>query len=887
MRRRRDEPILLGRPGSLEQLSEVSGLVLLGVATMGILGLTGVAAVTVLPAHSRPTGYHPLAIVVLSVSALTLALLGRRHPELFTTTTLAYVLPGTVLVIAAGAALSGPLIAPLVTMFFFWYASSVTHLPRPVAAALLIWVAVVHAVLLALQRGNFQPVFRWEFTIGVMVAAAVFVNRLVERSWALARAEQAARAQAERDRTELEVVNEQKTRFLARMSHELRTPLNAIIGFSEVLARRSFGELNPKQAEYVGDVVDSGRHLLALVDDILDVAKVETGTVELGLGPVEMARLLSGSLALFEEQAGRHRVTLHLDAGPELGTIEADARKLKQVMFNLLANALRFTPAGGHVIVEARRVGERVHVRVSDTGPGIAPEDREAIFEEFRQGTSGAQGGTGLGLPLARRLVELHGGRLGVESEVGAGSTFTAELPVQPRPPDGNNLKAAAAVDMRPLRFTLGEADSPERRAETAHLIAGFGAPIVAMAALGAVLLRVHPPPPQAHYHEGLFVTAIALALVCVVAFMALPRWLGSTRVIPYLGPLGHGLFGLTAFAMGPGLGDYIAIIYAWAGAFAFLILTRREVIVQLVLIGMSYGTVLAIQDGHSVPLLRWVVVMGFVVVTGYVWGRFVGRVQAMALAERSARDEAERVSAELRVASRHKTEFLANMSHELRTPLNAIIGFSEVLAGRAFGPLNAKQSEYVADVLTSGRHLLGLINDILDLTKAEAGHMELHSADVDVAATLASALLPFREDATRRGVDLRLEVDPGLGCVEVDEAKLTQALGHLVSNALRFTPDAGRVTLGAVRDMDHIDISVTDAGRGIDRADHERIFHAFAHGEESQGTGLGLALARLYAELHGGSLTVESDVGRGAVFTLRLPRQRAGAEAAAPAGVA
>jgi signal transduction histidine kinase len=254
------------------------------------------------------------------------------------------------------------------------------------------------------------------------------------------------------------------------------------------------------------------------------------------------------------------------------------------------------------------------------------------------------------------------------------------------------------------------------------------------------------------------------------------------------------------------------------------------------------------------------------VVVTGYVWGRFVGRVQAWAMAERAARDEAERVSAELRVASRHKTEFLANMSHELRTPLNAIIGFSEVLAGEAFGSLNAKQSEYVADVLASGRHLLGLINDILDLTKAEAGHMELHAADVD---------------------DLCLETGAGLGCIEVDEVKLTQALGHLVSNALKFTPDAGRVTLGVVRDGDYIDISVTDTGRGVDPVDHERIFHAFAHGEESQGTGLGLALARRYVELHGGNLTVESDLGRGAVFTLRLPRKRAETEAPTPAGVA
>jgi signal transduction histidine kinase len=390
-------------------------------------------------------------------------------------------------------------------------------------------------------------------------------------------------------------------------------------------------------------------------------------------------------------------------------------------------------------------------------------------------------------------------------------------------------------------------------------------------------------------YNKAPLLVLIALAVAIVVAFFARPQLLAAPGVFPYLTALVAVSVSVGVLAIGPALGDYVALVYV-TGAGAFLLLTPRQRTTQLVLIGACYAVVLAFQDGHPAPVARWVVVMGFVVVTGAIFGRFLARIEALALAERATRGDAERARAQLESASRHKTEFLANMSHELRTPLNVIIGFSEVLASQAFGPLNEKQAEYVDDVLASGRHLLGLINDILDLAKADAGRMELQLVELDLEATLASALLPFQEEAVRRGVDLRLEADAGLGCLRADESKLTQALGRLASNALKFTPDGGRVDLRAVRHTDHVRISVSDTGPGIAAADHERIFDAFAHGEDSstieQGAGLGLALARRYAELHGGSLTVRSEAGSGATFELRLPTERVAVEPAAPAEV-
>jgi signal transduction histidine kinase len=229
---------------------------------------------------------------------------------------------------------------------------------------------------------------------------------------------------------ELESASRHKSEFLASMSHELRTPLNAVIGFSEVLLDRLFGDLNEKQADYITDIHTSGRHLLALINDILDLSKIEAGRMELQVSDVTLSDVIESSVALMRERATRNGISLQLDVDPGTGVVEADERKLKQVLFNLLTNALKFTDRGGHVDVIARAEADEVVISVRDDGTGIAIADQARIFEEFEQaGGSHAQEGTGLGLALSRRIVELHGGRLWVESAPGKGSTFTFTLP--------------------------------------------------------------------------------------------------------------------------------------------------------------------------------------------------------------------------------------------------------------------------------------------------------------------------------------------------------------------------------------------------------------------------------------------------------------------------
>jgi signal transduction histidine kinase len=234
---------------------------------------------------------------------------------------------------------------------------------------------------------------------------------------------------------ELEAASRHKSEFLANMSHELRTPLNAIIGFSQVLRERMFGEVNEKQAEYLDDIISSGNHLLSLINDVLDLSKVEAGQVELEVAPFSLREALERGVVMVRERATQDGVRVALAADPDVDVVEGDERRIRQVIFNLVSNAVKFTPAGGAVDVSAVQMNGEVRVAVTDTGPGIDPEDQERIFEEFQQTEAGVEQreGTGLGLALSKRLVELHGGRIWVESELGKGSKFTFALPTGSR----------------------------------------------------------------------------------------------------------------------------------------------------------------------------------------------------------------------------------------------------------------------------------------------------------------------------------------------------------------------------------------------------------------------------------------------------------------------
>ncbi len=253
---------------------------------------------------------------------------------------------------------------------------------------------------------------------------ALLEKRVAERTDELQRANVA-----------LEKANRLKSEFLATMSHELRTPLNAIIGFAEVLRDEVVGTINAEQKEYLGDIHGSGQHLLNMINSILDLSKIEAGKLELQYEEFSIKEAIDEALDTVTGFSRKKGIGIHTHIDKDIPAVTADKVKLKQIMFNLLSNAVKFTPENGRITINVNLTGQSVRIAVSDTGIGIKPEDMDKIFEAFRQVDASyarRYEGTGLGLTLTKRLVELHGGRIWVKSEYGKGSAFTFTLPLQP-----------------------------------------------------------------------------------------------------------------------------------------------------------------------------------------------------------------------------------------------------------------------------------------------------------------------------------------------------------------------------------------------------------------------------------------------------------------------
>ena len=680
---------------------------------------------------------------------------------------------------------------------------------------------------------------------GVALTLAYVLDRVIDGLVARGAAERAARAEADRANAALSAASLRKTAFLARVSHELRTPLNAVLGFAGLVHDGLAGPLNQRQAEYIGEVVASGQHLLALVDDVLHVSRVEAGSDSMSARSFDLDPVVERSVALFRDQAARSNVRLATEI--ESLRLVGDERKLRQIVFNLVSNAVRFTPAGGEVHVSLRHDGCSAVLRVSDTGPGIDASQHEMIFEPFEQvAEQSGKGGTGLGLAVAKRFAELHGGTICVDSAPSVGASFEVRLPL-----DGDTSAATTELPARRVEDTLRTI-----RAQLVSVVgSAFGAGGAAIVTAVAVLAA-----PAAGARPVLAIAAVGAFLVLLVAARMASD---EARRSPLAG---HATVAVVAVGVvlavaGSGsLTDAAGAGCTWIALAAVALVSRRHAWIYVTAAAAAYTAILATSTGHTTAFTRWDLPLASAYLMAATVVPLIERVRELAVSEADARLEAERATAATEAATRHKSEFVATMSHELRTPLNAINGFSEALREEIFGPITAEQAEYLDDILAADRHLLALINDVLDLAKLEAGRMPAPAGITALDAVVADAVGAVEGRGDPSPV---VELAPALAPVAGDHVALTRAVTEFVSwIGERAAVHGGRVRIALLPSGDGLALTVS--APCTSRPDVTAAFEEFGSGGVAprRGTGLGMALARRQILRHGGWCVAEATSG-------------------------
>ncbi|HLY32969.1 MAG TPA: ATP-binding protein [Jatrophihabitantaceae bacterium] len=821
-------------------------------------------SLVLIPSSSQSPRWVLLSAAVLALGAGAVLLVLRRPPPM--------VLLDALLVVADGllvgvASYNGPQQSAFPGVYLVIGTIIFAARRWTVVAFHTALLGASYAGVLAVGPAHQEVAARWWIVMMIIVVVGVFVRWLVSTVTGLAVAEHAARELAESATHELERESEARTHFLARMSHELRTPLNVVLGFADLLGSQAVGPLNDKQLDYVRDVGDSARHLVALVDDALDLDHVERGDVRLSIENFDLATMLADSVVMVRDTAYAKQVEIVMDAPAHVGVMAGDRMKIRQVVVNLLANAVRFTPPGGRIEVRAFARANRVHVEVDDTGPGVAPADRDRIFEEYGQ-AEGADGGTGLGLTLAKRFVELHGGSIWMQNRPGGGSSFRFWVP-RVAPGAVAVLGAGAELD---LDADYSAFTRPGSRANR-EMLGRIGPRMFMVSGIVWSVVAALMSGPQA---VRLWLAGGAVAFTFIAAFIGDFLDALTFRQIELFGWFGTIVVTvMTAFA-GP-FTDVVPFMYSWITMITFALWPRRNVLVQFAGIAVFYAIVLIVRDTPNAAS-HWVAVMTLLAFNAETVSWITRRLRDLVVAEQAAHRNARQVRAQLAAASRHKSSFVANMSHELRTPLNAVIGFTELLGTGLVGPLNEAQREYIADIDDSARHLLSIINDVLDAAKLKAGQLTLQPDVVPLRALLERSIELGNPRGPAHLPDIRLDIEPGLEYLVGDRQRLEQVMVQLVSNAVKFSPDGSRVDVIARRAaLDELHISVADSGIGVLPSQYERIFDEFHQASLPSdrlpsGTGLGLSLARGLVEIHGGHIWVTSRPDRGSTFTVALP---------------
>ncbi len=690
-----------------------------------------------------------------------------------------------------------------------------------------------------------------------------------------------AEEEVARKNVELQALYEQvrkldqlKSMFFAMMNHELRTPLTLILGPTESLLQQA--SLTQEVRQALEMVTRNARLLLKLVNDLLEISRLEQGKLELRYTTCNLSRVVNLLAANFTLAAEGRHITYDVQVPTQL-MVEVDAARIERVLLNLLSNAFKFTPDGGHITCslaieppsqDATADSEHVVLTVQDSGPGVPVEMREMIFEHFRQTEEGAKrrfGGTGLGLAIAKDLVGLHGGTIQVDEATGGGSRFTIRLPRYA--PTGTNVQEEEDADLSEptdarLSQTIVEDLLP---AHTAFSPLSCSSSVDCEQAL-VLIVEDHPQMRQflseqlsSHYrvveatngqegldlarrvHPDLILTDIMMPIMSGDEMLAALRSEPEYDDIPLVILSARGNDELRVKLLRTGAQDYLVKPFS-----------PEELQVRLGNLLMLHRTRRLLQTELASSQQN---------------------VETLARELATRNHDLEAQSSRLHVVNKQQSNFVAIVSHEFRTALTSIQGFSELLTEQEFGPQEIK--EFALDITTDARRLTRMINEMLDLERMKSGKMTIRCEPVDVNALLRE----HANQAQRMTVKYIITciLDDALPLVPGDQDKLIQVVSNLLSNAMKYSPEGGEILLRSLRERDTIQICIQDQGIGIPEEAQKDIFAPYSRIASTQtryigGTGLGLSVVREIIHLHGGTIWVESIPGNGATFHFTLP---------------
>ncbi len=674
-----------------------------------------------------------------------------------------------------------------------------------------------------------------------------------------ARAYEAEKQRAE----ELAELDRAKTAFFSNVSHEFRTPLTLMLGpAADLLANMA---ATPADRERLELIHRNALRLQKLVNSMLDFSRIEAGRVAASYEETDLAAFTAELASAFRSATERAGLALVVDAPPLPAPVYIDRDMWEKIVLNLLSNAFKHTFEGG-ITVRVRDAGAGVVVGVSDTGVGIAPDELPRVFERFHRvpnARSRTHEGTGIGLALVKELVRWHGGRVEVESRTGEGTTFTITIPYGTAHLPAHRLVEAGRAPPRQQGATrLGVLPYVEE----------------------ALRLLPRPAPPD----RGLRVGDAAIGAITSPAAETtltandVPRILladDNADMREYVARLLNDR-GWSVEAVGDGNAALAAarrtrpdlvltnVMMPGLDGFALMRALRREpatATVPIVLLSARAGEEARIEGSEAGADDYLVKPFGAQELLARVGAQLaLGRERARALQAAQA-------------ANRAKSEFLAVMSHELRTPLNAIGGYAELMELGVHGPVTAQQRTALSRIKQSQEHLLGLINQVLQYTRAEAGSVQYDAVDVPVREALAAAEALIVPQVRAKGLTYKIaECDPAM-CVRADRNKLQQIMLNLLSNAVKFTDVGGEIGVTCTAREAMVAITVADTGIGIAAEKLSAVFLPFVQVDQrltrrNEGVGLGLAISRDLARGMGGDLTVQSTIGAGSTFTLMLP---------------